>query len=180
MLADAGLSVEDANVATWPDGGALESFRVRAASEEPPDAARLERAIIGSFGEPLGSEPDPVATVSFDDDASPWYTLGEVRAPDVPGLLHAITVGLAGAGADVHSAKVRTVGGEAIDTFALTDRNGRKLDAAMKDAIRESIATGVSTRRRRRSDRRSREAEPRDAGRACGPASTPGGPSPTS
>jgi [protein-PII] uridylyltransferase len=154
VLARAGLSVEEAGIATWPDGGALESFRVHADAGTVPDEEQLEQSIVDSFRRTLTSEPNPAALASFDDEASPWYTLCEIRAPDSPGLLHAITVGLAAAGADVHSARVRTVGGQALDTFEVTDRNGRKLDGTVKPLILTAITEGVRAARRPRLVRR--------------------------
>ena len=85
----------------------------------------------------------------FDDAVSPWYTICEVRSPDRRGLLHTITVGLAAAGADVHSARLVTEGGRAVDRFELTDTNERKLDEDLKQAIREAIANGATPKRKR-------------------------------
>jgi Kef-type K+ transport system membrane component KefB len=155
VLADHGLDVLGAIVATWGDGGAIESFRVRRAepgqiaAATPPDPARLEAAIAASFGEPLASAPNPDAEISFDDAGSPWYTICEVRSPDRRGLLHTITVGIAAANASVHSARLDTVEGRAVDRFELTDPTGRKLDQATKQAVRAAVAGGVVPRRRR-------------------------------
>ena len=48
----------------------------------------------------------------------------------------------------MHSARVRTVGGQAVDLFELTDRNGRKLDESAKRAVVEAVTGGVRTGRR--------------------------------
>ena len=141
VLADHGLDILDAVVATWPDGGALDSFRVRRAQLNParltpdelekiapPEPTALEADITGAFNIPLEVLPNPDADVRFDDDASPWYTLCEVRSPDRRGLLHNLTAGIASAGADVHSAHLVTISGLAVDRFELTDRDGHKLD----------------------------------------------------
>jgi [protein-PII] uridylyltransferase len=166
VLADHGLDVLDAVVATWGDGGALESFRVRRSASEPPrpgpgpgpgqleaaappDRARLEAAMVAAFDEPLSCAPNPDAEISFDDAGSPWYTLCEVRSPDRRGLLHTITVGIASANASVHSARLDTVEGLAVDRFELTDATGRKLDREMKEAVRNAVLGGVTPRRRR-------------------------------
>jgi [protein-PII] uridylyltransferase len=148
VLSESGLSVQEALIATWPDGAALESFRVVPTTENPPDADALTAAIIAAFSRPLEAAPIPDAQITFDDDGSPWYTLCEVRATDRPGLLHAITAGFASAGVDVHSARVQTIGGQAVDLFELTDRNGRKLDESAKRAVVEAITGGVRTGRR--------------------------------
>ena len=154
VLSDAGLSVRDAVVATWADGGALESFRVLPTKGTPPDADALTAAIVEAFDRPLEAPPTPGAEVVFDDDASPWYTLCEVRCVDRPGLLHAITAAFASAGVDVHSARVRTVEGQAADRFEVTDRNGRKLGEPAKRAVIEALTGGVRTGRRGRLLRR--------------------------
>ncbi len=163
VLLGYGLDVYNSVIATWADGTALESFKVRRAQidpsvplgpdhlqpMEPPDPARLEAAISGSFGSPLSAAPNAEAEVSFDDEGSPWYTLCEVRSIDRPGLLHTITVGVAAAGASVHSARVETVDAFAMDRFELTDSTGRKLDDQTKAEVREAIVGGVNLRHRR-------------------------------
>jgi UTP:GlnB (protein PII) uridylyltransferase len=54
----------------------------------------------------------------------------------------------------VHSARVRTVEGEAADRFEVTDRNGRKLGEPAKRAVIEAVTGGVRTGRRGRLLRR--------------------------
>ncbi len=120
----------------------------------PPDADALTAAIVEAFDRPLEAPPTPGAEVVFDDDASPWYTLCEVRCVDCPGLLHSITVGFASAGVDVHSARVGTVEGRAVDRFEVTDRNGRKLGEPAKRAVIDAVTGGVRTGRRGRLLRR--------------------------
>jgi UTP:GlnB (protein PII) uridylyltransferase len=87
--------------------------------------------------------------VRFDDRSSPWYTLCEVRSPDRRGLLHDLAAGLASAGADVHSARLATIAGQAVDRFELTDRNGRKLDEVMQANVTRVLRDGVRRRRLR-------------------------------
>jgi UTP:GlnB (protein PII) uridylyltransferase len=106
VLAAAGLDVSEATVATWPDGGALESFAVEAPA--PPDPDALAAALDAAFARPLAAPPAPGLIVTFDDDASPWYTLCDVRGPDRPGLLQILATAFAGAGASVHAATTRT------------------------------------------------------------------------
>lgn len=137
--------VTEATVATWPDGGAIESFGVAADSL---DAEAIARAIEGAFSHPLSSPPLPDAVVRF-SDASPWYTICEVEAGDRRGLLCALAVAMAAAGADVHSARVTTVEGRAVDRFELTDRNGRKLDERGRARVAAAIAGGATTGGRR-------------------------------
>jgi [protein-PII] uridylyltransferase len=161
VIADLGLDILDATVATWPDLAALDSFHVRRAALNParfgadelekmpaPDPVALEASIVDAFDDPLESLPNPEADIRFDDQSSPWYTLFEVRCPDRRGLLHSLTAGIASAGASVHSAKLVTVNGQAVDRFELTDRNGRKLDDGAKDLVADAIRGGVVAKRR--------------------------------
>jgi UTP:GlnB (protein PII) uridylyltransferase len=137
----------------------LKSFGVRATPHglpptTRPDGEQLAAEIVRGAGRREVTEPVPDAQITFDDVASPWYTLCEVRVSDRPRLLHTITVAFASAGADVHSARLRTDDWVAIDRFELTDRTGRKLDTETKRAIERALASGVTPRRRRLSTRR--------------------------
>lgn len=146
VLAAFDLDVAGAVVATWDDGGALESFVIRATTA--PDTTTLRAALEEALAAPLASPPVPDAEVAFDDEASPWHTLCDVRAPDRPGLLHALAVAFAVAGVDVHAARVATLDGLAVDRFDVSDRKGRKLTGAAEEAIRTTLAAGVTVPRR--------------------------------
>lgn len=147
VLANADLDVESALVATWPDGRALESFRVKAKAK--PDAPRLQLAVAGSLDLPLSSSPLPEAIVAFDNNVSPWHTVCEVRAADKSGLLHALATAFAAAEVNVHSARVNNEDGLAVDRFEVTDHDGRKLEAQRQVRISAFVAGGATSRRRR-------------------------------
>src|SRR5258708_39732993 len=66
-------------------------------------------------------------SVTVLDDASAVATVVEVRASDTPGLLYRVTAAIAEAGADIATARVATLGAEAIDVFYLTDAAGARL-----------------------------------------------------
>ena len=152
-LSTAGLDIVEASVATWGDGGVVETFRVR--SPRPPDPAHLTGLITAALDAAWDSPPLPDAAIDFDDDGSPWYTLCSIAAGDRPGLLHAVAQALAAAGVDVHSARIVTRDGVASDVFELTDRHGCKLDERARTAVRTTIAAGARARARRlRSPRR--------------------------
>ncbi|CAN5663121.1 hypothetical protein BH24ACT5_BH24ACT5_05070 [soil metagenome] len=138
-LAASDLDVVSATLTTWPDGGVVDSFVVRC--DERPDARgvaeRMERRLKGRID--LTSLAD--VAVSFDDDALPWHTVCTVRGPDRPRLLAATSAALAAAKVDVHAATVGPGpdGHEVENRFQVTDRHGRKLDAAMRDAVRRAF-----------------------------------------
>jgi Kef-type K+ transport system membrane component KefB len=161
VITDFGLDIVDAAVATWADGAALDTFLVRRTEHSnadlesrdidglpAPDPVALEARIVAAFTEPLESAPNPDADARFDDHASPWYTICEVRSPDRRGLLRSLTAAMATAGVNVHSARLVTIGPSAVDRFDLTDRNGRKLDDSTKTAVVDALRTGVIRKRK--------------------------------
>ena len=69
--------------------------------------------------------------------ASATATVLEVRAHDRPGLLHRIGGVLAGQGLDIRSARVSTLGAEAVDVFYVVDAHGQPLgDEAARTVLR--------------------------------------------
>ena len=70
---------------------------------------------------------DTPVTVAVDNDASDFFTVIEVGAPDRIGLLYDITRTLADCELDVHLAKVATFTDRVVDAFYVRDDLGRKL-----------------------------------------------------
>ena len=141
VLADAGIDVTQAVVATWPDGAALQALLIHA--DSPPDTSSLAAALGAARSQPISAPPIPDARITFDQHASPLYTSCRVDAPDRPGLLAAIASAIAATGTDVHAASVATHGGVACDRFDLADRAGRKLGIACQDDIRAALRDGI-------------------------------------
>lgn len=148
VLAARRTNVVQAVLATWDDGGALEAFVVRSSS--PPDVGELQAAFEASLDQQQSSPAIGDAEVLFDGELSAVYTACEIRAADRPGLLHAFAVAIAAAGADVHAAKVTTIGGVAIDRFDLSDADGHKLGPTLEAAICAHVRDGVAPAARRR------------------------------
>lgn len=147
VLAEVGADVVQAVLATWEDGAALEAFVLRAA--EVPDAVDLQARFVESLSRPTAAEAvTDAVVVTFDGDASALYTRCDVRATDRPGLLHSLAVAIASAGADVHAARVTTIGDVAHDVFDLSDRAGNKLDGRLIGAIADRLREGVGALRR--------------------------------
>ena len=77
------------------------------------------------------------------DGASQRSTVIEVRAHDMPGLLYAVASALTALGVSVTSARVDTLGAEAVDVFyvsaadgsALSPARGREIAAAIREAL---------------------------------------------
>ncbi len=148
VLAARDRSVVQAVVATWADGGALETFVV---DEAIDDVSDLQTALEDALEQPLASDPIPEAVVVFDNDAGRWFTRMEVLASDRAGLLHGVATAIAVGGADVHGAGVMTRDGVAVDQFDLTDQAGAKVTPVRQDAIRHRVLNGVQNYSARRS-----------------------------
>ena len=146
-LADAGLDVERAVVATWEDDAAIDSFLVVAASV--PIAEDLAAAVERCLAEPLRVDPVPGAVVAFDDLASPWHTICEITAHDAPGLLHALTTVFAAASVEIKAASIGGSDDLAVDRFEVTGRDGPRLSEDERNHIGEYLAHGVVARPRR-------------------------------
>jgi Kef-type K+ transport system membrane component KefB/predicted amino acid-binding ACT domain protein len=147
VLADHGLSIDDGVLATWPDGAVLDSFHVPLGAR--PDANALAEDFDAAANAPMESMPLPDAEVTFDNAASPWHTVCEVRCTDRPGLLHALATSLAAAQIEVRSANVSAHDGLVIDRFEVTDHDGAKLSAEEIERARDLVRTGAIARRRR-------------------------------
>jgi [protein-PII] uridylyltransferase len=142
VLVHAGIDVAQAVIATWSDRAALQALVVR--SGDAPEVDALRGALEWALSQPLSAPPVTGASMTFDHSTSSAYTSCEVTAVDQPGLLHAVAVAIANAGADIHAASVATVDGVARDRFDLTDQSGRKLTPALEDAIAANLRAGFS------------------------------------
>ena len=144
-LSLAGLSILTAQVFTTEDGVAVDVFEVEGVFEAEVGDDRwrefrgiLRRAIEGrlSLGYRVAEKrryypaprDDVPLLVSVDNDASDFFTVIEVGAPDRIGVLFDITRTLAELQLDVHLAKVATYGARVVDAFYVRDELGRKVD----------------------------------------------------
>ncbi|PYC79141.1 [protein-PII] uridylyltransferase [Streptomyces tateyamensis] len=134
----------------------LFSWRVAAEFGELPEAARLRadlrRALDGSLdpGRRLaerdaaaprrrGTAPPPPLVTVAPGGASASATVLEVRAHDVPGLLHRIGRALDDTEVRVRTALVSTLGADAVDVFYLTDPAGRPLAPQAARRVAEQV-----------------------------------------
>lgn len=162
VLTDARLMIQGATTATWPDGGVVLAFDADGPHVDP---AQLSSRIVTALGRgAVGAAPVDDATVAFDDDASPWYTLADVEAPDRFGLLRDLTAAFTAAGVRIHSARVATSAGRAVDRFELTTPRGAKLSAADQEAVRAIFRDGASPRRSVRGRTRKAAIVPKHSG----------------
>jgi [protein-PII] uridylyltransferase len=166
-LALHGLDVLVAEVWTSEDGIALQRFTIavpplapvrwdrvtadvrRAVDGRLAIAARLRERNRSPFGRAALSargEHAPVTRIAFDNDASVTATVIDVKAPDTAGLLYRVTRALAEVDVDIRSARVQTLGPQAIDAFYVCDRTGAKIvEAAHLAEIERAVLDATAT-----------------------------------
>ncbi len=92
------------------------------------------------FGRAFPAVPPSVEVL---DDASAVATVIEVRAGDTPGLLYRVAAAIADAGADISTARVATLGAEAIDAFYLAAPGGERLARPEAERIAERVRAAL-------------------------------------
>jgi Kef-type K+ transport system membrane component KefB len=141
----AGSDIVGATLATWEDGGVVDTFLVRSAVR--PRARALAEAFEAALRQKIALTAVHDLQVRFDNSALPWHTSATVTGRDRPGALAELAAAFSAAGVVVHRARVATSGGDVVDRFALSDRHGRKLDDAAIERVRRALA-GERPRRR--------------------------------
>jgi [protein-PII] uridylyltransferase len=86
----------------------------------------------------------------------------EVRAGDRAGLLYRLTAAIAGQGLDVTSARIETLGADAVDSFYVCNRSGSPVDVGQRDRIDAALVAATQG------------GEPAHTGHARGATDTPG------
>ncbi|HEY3873080.1 MAG TPA: [protein-PII] uridylyltransferase [Actinocrinis sp.] len=141
---------------TW----AVQRWTVAAEFGDLPDVSRLRTDLRGALAGRIDpaermkardAESSPVSrallvaapTVGLVDDASLLATVVEVRARDTPGLLYRVCAAIARAGASIATARVSTLGAEAVDVFYLTDPEGERLNPKHAEAVVAEIAEAM-------------------------------------
>jgi Kef-type K+ transport system membrane component KefB len=131
VLAERGLEIMSADLATWPDGAVLDSFVVR--SVQKPNAVQitfeLERRLKKRLDSPrrLVSGGSAQLSISLDNGAHPWHSVVTVAGADQPGLVQAVATAFAKANVNVHHARITTKGDDIADRFEVSTRHGRKI-----------------------------------------------------
>ena len=160
VLASHRLTVRGAN-ATSVGPTAVAVFNVVSEYGDPPDntlvASDLHRMLEGRLdveerlerraraARPRGAVVAP-PKVTMVDDASLTATVVEVRAHDEPGLLWRVGRALGGCGLDVRSARVETLGAEAVDVFYVADESGRPLtDKTLRQATVKAVLAALTS-----------------------------------
>jgi [protein-PII] uridylyltransferase len=99
-------------------------------------AARLAQQQPGDRGRPA------LPLLYFDNDSSPRYTILEIVADDVPGLLYRISRALSGFGCEVDLVLISTEADRAIDVFHMR-KGGAKLTDSDQLALTEHLERAI-------------------------------------
>jgi len=144
VLAERGLEIVSADLATWPDEAVLDSFVVNSAQK--PNAVQiafeLENRLKRRLDAPrrLISNTHLRLTISLDNDAHPWHSVIRVTGADQPGLVQAVATAFAMAKTNVHHAHISTQGDDVSDRFEVSTRHGRKLGSQALRRITELLS----------------------------------------
>ncbi len=138
VLTGHGLDIVDATIATWPDGGVLDTFIVFSSAQ--PTAKELAGDFERSLRRSLRAPVVVGLIAEFKSDALPWHTVCDVVGPDQPGALLAVGAAFARANVAVHTARIATSGQIIHDRFTVSDRRGRKLDEAAMKRVQRALA----------------------------------------
>ena len=157
-LAAHGVNIISAQISTRADGIAIDTFQVNDPSGEAlTSAARWSRVLDALRAVLVGEQTVEAllerrqragraaggydrAKIAVDNRLSDAHTVVEVKCPDRVGLLHLITRTLSAQGLDIASARIATEIDQALDTFYVHDRAGRKVDdPAATERIRAAL-----------------------------------------
>lgn len=168
-LAAHGVNIISAQISTRADGIAIDTFQVNdptgealtsvaqwartldtlraVIAEGQPVAALLERRRQRT-GAPAARVLYPKPKIVVDNRLSDDATVIEVKCVDRLGLLHAITRTLSALDLDIVSARIATEIDQALDTFYVCDRQGRKTDdpavgMRVRDALEQALVQAV-------------------------------------
>jgi [protein-PII] uridylyltransferase len=139
---------------------ALLSWRVSAEYGALPEAARLRADLARAFEGTLdiearlaereaayprrrGITPPPPRVSVAPGHTSQTATVIEVRAHDAPGLLHRIGLALTATGVTVRSARISTLGANAVDAFYVVGKDGKALPAARAAEVARQVEAAL-------------------------------------
>jgi [protein-PII] uridylyltransferase len=152
------LNILEAQIHTWGNGVALDTFRVEDSTGEAERHLRqfkndLQSVLSGdrSLKDLLSQRkesnglkkkviPAVAPEVTVNNQASDFHTLIEISAEDRMGILYEITQALTDHGCDIHFARISTLGNRILDVFYVQDTLGEKLEGKEGiDHLRESL-----------------------------------------
>ena len=148
-FSSAQLNILSADIFTRNDDLVLDIFRVcdtkMQAITDDRDISSIDRKILQMLanedfdfaaelaklkkrrGFHLSQELDFPTRITIENESHPVYTLVDIQAPDRLGFLHDILAGFSKVRAQIAFSRIATEKGAAIDSFYVTDVNGKKI-----------------------------------------------------
>jgi [protein-PII] uridylyltransferase len=124
---------------------AVEKMLKQALSQEDFDFRPLLQKAKKRPGFHLSQELDFPTRISIDNGAHPVYTLVDIQTPDRLGLLYYLLRAFADTKVNIVLSRITTEKGAAIDSFYVTDEEGRKLrDSDHITAIQHALQDAAS------------------------------------
>ncbi len=129
----------EGHTVTDPDLIAEAELRIANALKNPPPQGLRTRRVMSRAQRHFTMSP----RISFRTDASGTRTRLALVCSDRPGLLAAVAHALRLCFITVHDARIATIGERVEDFFELTDDDGRLLDAATEEKLRETLIAQI-------------------------------------
>jgi [protein-PII] uridylyltransferase len=159
------LNILQAQIHTWEDGTALDTFwvedrtkdierRLQQLKKDLRKIIRGEVALRDLLFERIESNgikqkiiPRVSGEVKINNQDSDFYTIVEVTGEDRLGILYEITQALTDHGCDIHFARISTLGNRIVDVFYVQDEWGEKIEEKQKTDRLKQILLNRLTRR---------------------------------
>jgi len=159
------LNILEAQIHTWGNGIALDTFRVEDRTGEIQ--RRLEqftkhlegilsgelsmKGLTGQQETPNGAlrkvVPGVSPEVKINNQDSDFYTIVEIVGEDRMGILHELTQAMTDHGCDIHFSRISTLGNRIIDVFYVQDNLGEKIEGKDEMAsLRQTLLNCLSSK----------------------------------
>jgi [protein-PII] uridylyltransferase len=158
------LNILEAQIHTWGNGVALDTFYVEDATQEVERRLHLfkrnfEEILNGKISskdllslrkESNSIQPKVIpkvpAEAKIDNQGSDFYTIIEITGEDRLGILYEITQALTDHGCDIHFARISTLGNRIVDVFYVQDTWGEKLEGKDRnERLKQSLLTRLTS-----------------------------------
>jgi [protein-PII] uridylyltransferase len=158
------LNILEAQIHTWENGVALDTFWVEDATK---DIDRRLKQFEKDLAEILSGEvplkdllskrkesnwiqqkviPKVSGEIKINNDDSDFYTIVEVTGEDRIGILYEITQALTDHGCDIHFARISTLGNRIVDVFYVQDTWGEKIEGKQKaDSLKQTLLNRITS-----------------------------------
>jgi len=159
------LNILEAQIHTWGNGIALDTFQVEDKTEEMERRLQQFKSDLNNLlsgkvalktlltqrkqGNGLQPKviPKVAGEVTINNRDSDFYTIVELSGEDRLGILYEITQALTDSGSDIHFARISTLGNRIVDVFYVQDTWGEKIEGKEKvEHLKRSLLGHLASR----------------------------------